>query len=97
MALPSAPSGRGLHRLIHRDAEPVHGLLQLAEGSRGLVAAVQAFKLLSTRRASRGVLWQRGYYDHVVRREDDLDRIRAYILDNPARWSSDHENPDRPT
>lgn len=32
-------------------------------------------------------VWQRGYYEHIVRSDDDWDRIRAYIRDNPARWA----------
>jgi len=36
-----------------------------------------------------GEFWHRGYYDHIVRDERDLDRIRAYIVNNPANWSSD--------
>ena len=40
-------------------------------------------------------LWQRNYYDHIVRNEDDLDRIRQYISENPARWDMDPENPAR--
>jgi hypothetical protein len=40
-------------------------------------------------------LWQRNYYEHVIRDEDDLNRIRQYILDNPARWDKDENNPDR--
>jgi REP element-mobilizing transposase RayT len=38
-------------------------------------------------------LWQRNYYEHVVRDEDDLNRIRQYIYDNPANWAMDVENP----
>jgi REP element-mobilizing transposase RayT len=34
-------------------------------------------------------LWQRNYYEHVVRDEDDLNRIRQYIEDNPANWLED--------
>jgi REP element-mobilizing transposase RayT len=30
--------------------------------------------------------WQRGYYDHIIRDNDSLDRIRAYIIRNPQRW-----------
>jgi putative transposase len=41
----------------------------------------------------RGQLWQRSYYEHVVRDEESLNRIRQYILDNPARWAFDRENP----
>jgi putative transposase len=43
--------------------------------------------------ATHGVAWQRGYYEHVVRRSDALDKIRQYMLGNPARWEFDSENP----
>ncbi|MCY4073381.1 MAG: hypothetical protein OXG60_18985 [Chloroflexi bacterium] len=34
-------------------------------------------------------VWQRNYFDHVVRNEKSLQAIREYILMNPARWSED--------
>jgi hypothetical protein len=40
-----------------------------------------------------GRLWQRSYFEHVIRNEESLNRIRQYILDNPARWEFDRENP----
>ena len=40
-----------------------------------------------------GRLWQRNYYEHVIRDEDDLDRVRRYIAENPLRWDEDPENP----
>ena len=40
-----------------------------------------------------GKLWQRNYFEHVVRRDESLERIRQYIHDNPARWEFDRENP----
>lgn len=33
-----------------------------------------------------GVLWQRGYFDHVIRNDDDLKETREYIITNPLRW-----------
>lgn len=33
--------------------------------------------------------WQRNYYDHIIRDENDLNRIREYIVNNPARWEED--------
>ncbi len=33
-------------------------------------------------------IWQRGYFDHRIRDERDLDACRAYIRDNPFRWTS---------
>lgn len=38
-------------------------------------------------------LWQRGFYDHVIRDEASLNRIREYIATNPLRWHLDRENP----
>ena len=47
--------------------------------------------------AARGMLrapvWQRNYYEHVIRNEDELKAIREYILSNPARWNEDENNP----
>ncbi len=37
--------------------------------------------------------WQRNYYEHVIRDEDDLDEIREYIVNNPLKWDLDRENP----
>jgi REP element-mobilizing transposase RayT len=31
-------------------------------------------------------VWQRNFYEHVIRNQDDLSRIRRYITENPARW-----------
>ncbi|MDW8233064.1 MAG: transposase [Roseiflexaceae bacterium] len=41
----------------------------------------------------RSRLWQRNYYEHIIRDDDELSCIRQYILDNPARWGADRENP----
>jgi REP element-mobilizing transposase RayT len=38
-------------------------------------------------------VWQRNYYEHVIRDEDDLNRIRQYIMENPLQWAEDEENP----
>ena len=43
--------------------------------------------------AFRGRLWQRNYHEHIIRSDESLQRIRQYILDNPACWASDPENP----
>lgn len=58
---------------------------------------VRTYKALSTRAIRRtvnpGFAWQRNYYEHVVRDEESLNRIRQYVADNPARWAFDRENP----
>jgi putative transposase len=38
-------------------------------------------------------LWQRNYYEHIIRNEEALNRIRRYIVENPIRWAFDRENP----
>jgi len=38
-------------------------------------------------------VWQRNYFERVIRDEDELNRIREYIIYNPAKWAEDKENP----
>ena len=65
----------------------------------GLPEIIRAFKTFSARRInalrkSPGLsVWQRNYYEHIIRNEESLNRIRQYILDNPLRWAMDRENP----
>ena len=58
---------------------------------------VRTFKAASTRRIRRmgqdGFAWQRNYYEHIIRDEYSLIRIREYIVNNPAQWALDCENP----
>jgi len=60
---------------------------------------IRAFKTFSARRVNElretpGVpVWQRNYYEHVVRGENELNRIREYIANNPLQWEMDRENP----
>ena len=65
---------------------------------------VGAFKSISTEEyisgvkqsawsAFQGKLWQRNYYEHVVRNEESLEELREYIVHNPLRWDEDAENP----
>jgi REP element-mobilizing transposase RayT len=61
---------------------------------------VQWFKTMTTNEYIRGVktlgwqsfdnkLWQRNYYEHVIRNPDSHERIASYIVNNPANWSID--------
>jgi len=59
---------------------------------------VQQYKASVTRKINRlqkDLLfqWQRSFYDHVIRNEDELFRVREYIQNNPLRWDLDRENP----
>ena len=40
-----------------------------------------------------GKLWQRNYYENIIRNDDELNQMREYILQNPPRWELDEENP----
>ena len=65
---------------------------------------IGAYKSLTTVEYARGVkqmkwspfhrrLWQRNYYEHVVRHDESLRHLQQYILDNPGQWDFDKENP----
>jgi REP element-mobilizing transposase RayT len=69
-------------------------------GSVALDRVMRWFKSATTRDYQVGVdrygwapypgrFWQRNYYEHIVRDDRDLDRIRAYIDGNPSRWTED--------
>ena len=68
---------------------------------RSLGAIVGSYKsavskrINQSRRTPGTPVWQRNYYDHIIRDDADLNRIRQYIIDNPAKWSEDRDNPDR--
>jgi putative transposase len=60
---------------------------------------VRAFKTFSSRHINKlrnmpgTSVWQRNYYEHVIRRDEVLNKIRQYIEFNPLRWTLDRENP----
>lgn len=50
----------------------------------------QTTKLINAKRKTPGVkVWQRNYYDHIIRNDGSLRIIEQYILDNPRRWQED--------
>jgi len=71
----------------------------LTASRHGLPEIVRAFKTFSARRINElrqmpGVpVWQRNYYEHIIRNEKSLHDIRRYIQENPLRWAYDRENP----
>ncbi|TET34566.1 MAG: hypothetical protein E3J72_13935 [Planctomycetota bacterium] len=84
-------------RATHRVAPTI----QPTGPTRGSIGAIIGqFKSIVTKRINKlhrkkgSSIWQRSYYDHVIRDEDELNRIRQYIIDNPVNWAIDRENPD---
>jgi len=68
---------------------------------RSLGSFIAGFKSATTKRLniSRNTpsfaVWQRNYYEHIIRDEIDLNRIREYVQHNPVRWAEDENNPKR--
>ncbi len=76
---------------VERFGKPTAG--SLSTMIRSFKSAVT--KQVNQRRKTPGApVWQRNYYEHVIRDEEELNRVRQYILDNPASWDIDQNNPD---
>jgi len=64
-----------------------------------LPTIIRSYKSATTLRINylRGTpgtpVWQRNYYEHIIRDEKEMDAIRQYILNNPQQWELDPENP----
>jgi len=69
-----------------------------------LHGVIQWFKTMATNEYIRGIkqhgwppfagkLWQRNYYEHIIRNENEMARIREYVTNNPDQWATDRENP----
>ncbi|MDP2719587.1 MAG: hypothetical protein Q8P44_07145 [Dehalococcoidia bacterium] len=66
---------------------------------------VHRFKTMTTKQYADGVkqrgwqafsgkMWQRNYFERVIRDENELNEARQYILSNPMKWALDLENPE---
>lgn len=88
----------------HRQAVPLHPEKQALTEKPGLGSIVQAFKSLTTRAYAQGVrdqgwpefegrIWQRNYYERIVRSHEELVATRAYILTNPQRTTQNVIHP----
>jgi REP element-mobilizing transposase RayT len=83
--------GTGFSPLQEQPQTP-HGF---KPGSVGAIVA--SFKSAVTRQAGKELglanIWQRNYYEHIIRNQTDYERIVGYILNNPSNWDQDEENP----
>ena len=82
----------------------VHGIIIIKDQTVGarhasplLGTIIGSFKSAVSRQAGNELginnIWQRNYYDHIIRDQQDLEQISSYILDNPRQWNEDEENP----
>ncbi len=64
---------------------------------KSLGSFIAGFKASVTSRAGRELnsanIWQRNYYEHIIRDQTDYERIADYIASNPVKWDEDEENP----
>lgn len=77
------------------NVEPAHNPMR--SPSKTIGSVIRGFKIGVTKwfreNGVTGNVWQRNYYEHVIRNEESLSRIRQYIHENPTRWAFDRENP----
>jgi putative transposase len=76
----------------------LHGIICLDERAQSISEIMRGFKTFSARKihklfGQKGTpIWQRNYYDRIVRTEDKLENIRNYIINNPMNWHTDTNN-----
>jgi putative transposase len=90
--LPTVQPMRAVHEppLRYPTQPPLRSLLSKCVGR----FKMQTAKQINQHQQTPGLsVWQRGYYDHIVRNDADLTRIRDYIANNPAQWELDENNP----
>ena len=58
------------------------------------LVANECLKIYKSKNEFMGKLWQRNYYEHIIRDEKSFDTIQDYILNNPDRWESDQLYPE---
>jgi putative transposase len=83
-----------------RNTSPPQPTLQspaMQSPSKTIGSIVRGFKIGVTKwfRQNTDIytVWQRNYYEHIIRNDKSLTRIREYIANNPQRWEFDRENP----
>jgi len=92
------PQNGAMNRAPTKDDVSIVGA-QFIAPSLGQVV-VRAFKARCTVALRKQIfkqeqVWQRNYYEHVIRSEASLQAIREYIVNNPKQWALDKENPER--
>jgi hypothetical protein len=88
--------GLGRFDCIAAFRAPTEGFGEPVAGS--IPTIVRTYKAAVTRDIGRRVaggrtIWQREFFDHVIREDEDWRRIHLYIETNPANWTEDAENP----
>jgi len=80
-----------------RDDQRSHGPAAGSVGAIiGQIKSIAAKRINALRGTPAAPVWGRNYYEHIIRYETSLNRIRRYIAANPSQWAEDHEHPRHP-
>ena len=88
----------GILSIVVRNARErsLHYRIRSVRKIKSLSELIGAFKTTSSKLIHRAGLlefqWQKSFYDHIIRNEQDLTRVREYIVNNPLKWEEDEEN-----
>ena len=88
-----------LHGIIVVSNDDQGGSRTAPTRRKSLGRLVAAFKTVSTKQFNLAhgtpgqMLWQRNFYEHVIRNDEEMERVREYIAFNPMHWETDVENP----
>ena len=97
--LPLYNVGIDLHEFVVMPNH-IHGIIELYNTSLSTPEIIQKFKSLTINNYIKNVhqnhwqpfdqkLWQRNYYEHIIRNEESLHTISEYIINNPQNWQND--------
>ncbi len=87
-----------IHVIVNMNRSiPSHDVLRLPKHTIGSI--ISTFKDRTTRqinmiRNTPGIpVWQKNYFEHMIRNDIELNKIRDYMMSNPVRWAFDKDNP----
>jgi REP element-mobilizing transposase RayT len=92
--LPNASAYGNPMSVARSETKPINGPKR-----RSIGAIIGVYKMSVTRRIQAELnganIWQRNYYEHIIRNNAEYGRIQFYIESNPIKWGEDKENPEK--
>ena len=88
----------GIIEINNSVGTPLVGVLEINTNKMAPTRGATTFKSLTTNEYIKNVksgklpkfnIWQRSYYDHIIRKEESLQKIKEYIMINPREWKKD--------
>jgi putative transposase len=98
---PVGANGRSPLHHCYRSPQPGNAPVQMKPKS--LSSLMAGFKSITTKKINilrdtpATPLWQRNYYEHIIRDRDAMNKIRQYIINNPVSWKIDQLHPNNPS